>query len=63
MPFEWAPGGEKFVYYWAITLPLVCILGTVYYLFGQVSKKHRYREGDNLIGQVNDVEKGFIKRD
>lgn len=59
---EWAPGGEKFVYYWAITLPLVFLLGIVYYLFGRFSKNHIGGE-ENLIGQVSDVEKGPIKRD
>lgn len=63
MSSEWAPGGEKFVYYWAITLPLVFLLGTVYYLFGQVLKKPRDGEEDNLRGQINDVEKGVSIRD
>jgi hypothetical protein len=58
MSSEWAPGGEKFVYYWAITLPLVFLLGIVYYLFGQVLKNPRGGEDKDLRGKINDVEKG-----
>ena len=63
MSIEWAPGGEKFVYYWAITLPLVLLLGSIYYLSGKVLKGPRGEEENNLGEQVNDVEKGISMRD
>ena len=60
---EWAPGGDKFVYYWAITLPLVFFLGGVYYLLGRVLRKPTDQEEDNLRCQKNDdVEKGIAAR-
>ena len=58
---EWAPGGENFVYYWAITLPLVFLLGGVYYVLGQVLRKSKDKEV-NLTGQKNDIEKGIVTK-
>lgn len=50
MSDEWAPGGEKFGYYWAITLPLVFLLGAFYWLFGLVLKKPRRSDENYLEG-------------
>jgi hypothetical protein len=32
MSSEWGPGGDKFGYYWAITIPIVLMLTGVYYI-------------------------------
>ncbi len=50
MSGEWAPGGEKFGYYWAITLPLVILMGGLYYLFGLVLKRSKPGDEEDLAG-------------
>lgn len=39
MSSKCAPGSEKFVYHYAVTLPLVFFLGSVYFLLGKVLKR------------------------
>jgi hypothetical protein len=58
MSGEWAPGGAKFGYYWAITLPLVFLLGAFYYLFGLLLKKPRPGDEEDLGSPMFKSEKG-----
>lgn len=50
MSGDWAPGGDKFGYYWAITLPLVFLLGGFYYLFGVMLKRSKRGDEEDLGG-------------
>ncbi|KAE9367591.1 hypothetical protein N431DRAFT_494540 [Stipitochalara longipes BDJ] len=59
---EWAPGGEKFGYYWAITLPLVFFFGAFYFFFGLTVRNSRHREKGDLGDGVDDLEKGSLSR-
>jgi hypothetical protein len=62
MPSEWAPGGEKFGYYWAISLPQVLLLGLFYYSFGLIVKKARHGEEGDFGDDIHGLEKGTPSR-
>jgi hypothetical protein len=62
MSSEWAPGGEKFGYYWAINLPLVFLLGLLYYSFGLIVKRARHGEEEDFGDDIDSLEKGTPSR-
>lgn len=63
MSDDWAPGGDKFRYYWVITLPIVFLIAGGYFWFGRAVRNQRVGENGGFEEPMADLEKGDMGSD
>lgn len=63
MADDWAPGGDKFRYYWVITLPIVFLIAGGYFWFGRAVMNQRVGENGGFEEPMADLEKGDLGSD